>query len=382
MGYVGCANALMLAKDNHVTAVDINKSRLNNFKDGIFPFKEKFADDFYQNNSLKFSLASNIRLVTDPHDIFILTLPTNLDEATGFFDTSIIESTIDVILAMHPNSLIVIRSTVYIGFTRKMQLLFDTSNIVFCPEFLREDTPLYNSLYPDRVVIGESVSKNNLFVKILKNCFLNEPVVMTTSNDSAESIKLFSNTYLAMRVAFFNELDTFCFEQGISSHEVISGVSQDKRIGELYNNPSFGFGGYCLPKDSKQLENLYLKNNISNSLIKTVNESNNTRKKYILKKILALKPKSVGVYCLGMKKSSSNFRESAVLDIISDLASLEIKIYAFDPYIDIIDFPEIHQLRSLEELSENSDVILANRIDNSLLPYMDKIVSRDIFNLG
>lgn len=380
MGYVGCANALMFAKNNDVTIVDNDKRKLSDLNNGVFPFNETLANDFYNKNSLRFSSASSIYDVTVFHDIFVLALPTDFDEVTGFFDTSIIELTIEAILTMHSNSLIVIRSTVYIGFTEKMQQQFNTQNIIFCPEFLREDSPLYDSLYPDRVVIGNLALKNNLFLSILKSCFINNPSILITSPGSAESIKLFSNTYLAMRVAFFNELDTFCFDQGINPHDVISGVSLDKRIGTLYNNPSFGFGGYCLPKDSKQLENLFHINNISNSLIKEINNSNKHRKKYISKKILEHNPKSVGIFYLGMKKDSKNFRQSAVLDIIYDLLNNGISIYVFDPYIDVTGMKEIKQLNSLDELAEISDIILANRVDSSLEPYKAKVISRDLFN--
>ena len=379
MGYVGCGNALMLSKQNEVSIVDIDENKVKNFNNGQLPINDAFAQQYFENEDLHLSATCNLSESIQGASFIILSLPTNFNETTKQYDTKIIEEVITQITHENIDALIVIKSTVNIGYTKSLNEKFGTKRIIFSPEFLREGYALEDNLFPSRVIVGGEDKDSKLFGKILcESTSAGAAQLLLMESAAAESVKLFSNTYLAMRVAYFNELDGFCMDNNINTKDVITGVSLDKRIGEFYNNPSFGFGGYCLPKDSKQLLNRF--SNSPHDLVNAIQSSNHSRIEFLSQKIIEASPKIVGIYKLAMKEGSDNSRDSSILKIIDRLLLRDIEIIVFDKSIDELHIKNITLVHDFDEFSNASDLIIANRLDNQIKPFSGKIFSRDIFS--
>jgi len=379
MGYVGCANALMLASNNQVSICEIDKKKVKDFNKGILPIDESNAQEFLNTQLLNISATTDLEESVKESTFVILALPTNFSTKLKEFDTKIIEEVARQVITVNPSASIVIRSTINIGYTQQLSSLLKSERIIFCPEFLREGNSLNDSLYPDRIILGGSKKVAQKFLNLIQDSLGHSktPAMITTSHQ-AESIKLFSNTYLAMRVAFFNELDSFCMDNKIHSKEVIEGICLDSRIGSFYNNPSFGFGGLCLPKDSLQL--LYRFQNSPNDLLTAIQNSNQSRAEHLVSHILSKKPKIVGVYNLAMKAKSDNSRNASIFNIINGLLDKNIKIIVYDNAIKSLGFNKLLLIKNFQSFVEKSDLILANRIDNKILPFLDKTFTRDIFS--
>lgn len=380
MGYVGCANALLLAQYNKVSIIDIDSKKVKDFNSGILPIEDSIAAKFLNETDLDINATFSLEEGSKDAEYIILALPTDFNDATNLYDTAIIESVINQITTFNKTATIIIKSTINIGFTRYIRKKYHYENIIFSPEFLREGHALEDNLNPSRIIVGDESKEAKNFSKLLvegAKITNNSIEVMHTSPESAECIKLFSNSFLAMRVAFFNELDSYCLENNIPTQSVIEGVSLDPRIGNYYNNPSFGYGGYCLPKDSKQLLSAF--QNVPQKLIDAIVESNKSRKDYLISKILEKKPEKVGVYKLAMKEGSDNSREAAVIDIILGLFDAGVEILIYDLSINANVFPKYSFCTNLENFLKNSDLILANRINNDLSSVKEKVFTRDIF---
>ena len=379
MGYVGCGNALMLSKQNEVSIVDIDENKVKNFNNGQLPINDAFAQQYFENEDLHLSATCNLSESIQGASFIILSLPTNFNETTKQYDTKIIEDVITQITHENIDALIVIKSTVNIGYTKSLNEKFGTKRIIFSPEFLREGYALEDNLFPSRVIVGGECEDSKLFGKILcKSTSAGAAQLLLMESAAAESVKLFSNTYLAMRVAYFNELDGFCMDNNINTKDVITGVSLDKRIGEFYNNPSFGFGGYCLPKDSKQLLNRF--SNSPHDLVNAIQSSNHSRIEFLSQKIIEASPKIVGIYKLAMKEGSDNSRDSSILKIIDRLLLRDIEIIVFDKSIDELHIKNVTLVHDFDEFLDSSDLIITNRLDNEIKPFSGKIFSRDIFS--
>ncbi|STQ75202.1 nucleotide sugar dehydrogenase [Grimontia hollisae] len=378
-GYVGISNALLLAQNNEVVIIDIDKEKVKNLNDKIIPFEDSDAIEFLLSNKLYLSASINWKKEFERADIIIIATPTDYDPGSNGFNTQSVDSVIQNIISVNINALIVIKSTVPVGYTNDVKERFSTNNIVFSPEFLREGKALYDNLYPSRIIVGEKSKRAEIFSKLLlKGARKSNAPVLLVNNTEAEAIKLFSNTYLAMRVAYFNELDSYAETLNLSSKDIIEGVSLDPRIGFHYNNPSFGYGGYCLPKDTKQLLANYSK--VPNNIIKAIVDANSTRKDHIAEIIINKNPKVVGIYRLVMKYESDNFRSSSVQGIIKRIKSKGINIVIYEPSLDSVFFfnsPVINDLTSFKNIC---DLIVANRISEDLDDVMDKVYTRDIYN--
>jgi len=380
LGYVGLSNALLLAQKNRVTAVDIDTDKVTLINEKKSPLSDQEIDSFLANETLDLKVAIPSDEFFENSDIALISTPTNYDENTNCFNTDSVEETIKNALSKNPNITIIIRSTVSVGFTDKMIEKYQTSDIYFVPEFLREGRALNDSLNPSRIIIGGSGNKFKLIESIFRDGAKKKNVdVLNISASEAESSKLFSNTYLAMRVAFFNELDTFAQTKNLNTNNIINSLSLDPRIGSGYNNPSFGYGGYCLPKDTKQLLANY--QNTPQKLMAAIIESNGLRKKFIADKIVEMKPQVVGIYRLVMKEGSDNFRESSIQDVIKLITSKGIKVIIFEPLVGDDSFDGLEVVNDFEEFSMQSEIILANRMNNELNSVSDKVFTRDIFNL-
>ncbi len=379
-GYVGLSLAVLISQKYEVIALDISEEKVKMINKRISPINDSELIEYLQNKKLQLKATSDKEIAYRNADYVIIATPTNYDVSSGSFDTSSVEVVIAECLKFNMECTLVIKSTIPLGFTDQMRNKFNTNNIFFSPEFLRESKALYDNLYPSRIVIGGNSEKSRKFGEILLDCAKNDhkniPLINMTSKE-AEAVKLFSNTFLAMRISFFNELDSFNEIQNLSSERVIAGLSADPRIGNYYNNPSFGYGGYCLPKDTKQLLDNFQK--IPNKLIKAVVEANQTRKDFIVNSIVNKFPKTVGVYRLIMKEGSDNFRESAVLDILQKLKSKKINIILYEPYLEKKKFDNILVYKDLNDFIKNSDLIIANRMSDDLKHVRNKIYSRDIF---
>ena len=380
MGYVGISNAILLSQKYQVSIFDKDNNKLNLIKNKISPIDDHDIQDFLRNRDLKLSCAEDLKQSVDESEFVIMALPTNFDESINAFDTSIIENVICDTLNYNPGATIIIKSTIPTGLVDKLRVQFNSQSIIFSPEFLREGRALHDNLFPSRVIIGDKNKKAKLFGEIVLSCIEDKdtPFIYTDPKE-AESIKLFANTYLALRVSFFNEIDTFAESLNLDSNNIIKGISLDERIGDYYNNPSFGYGGYCLPKDTKQLLNLY--ENIPQTIISATVNSNKVRKKFILDSILDKKPKIVGIYRLIMKSGSDNFRSSAIWDIIKMLKSEGIEVLIYEPSIeekDKIDGLEV--IDALQRFKETCDLIIANRNADDLYDVQNKIYTRDIYN--
>ena len=379
-GYVGFSLSLLISRKYDVIALDIKQDRVDSINNGISPIKDKDLEKALKNSSSKLSATSEKKEAYINADYIIIATPTNYDSNSGAFDTSTVESVIQDIADINSKAIIVIKSTIPIGFTNKIKEKFNKLNIFFSPEFLRENMALHDNLYPSRIVIGSKSSEAKTFSKILVDCSKKEKIdipILFTSSKEAEAVKLFANTYLAMRVAFFNELDSFSEFYKLDSKNIIKGLALDDRIGNFYNNPSFGYGGYCLPKDTQQLLQNF--KDIPNNIITAVVKSNSTRKNFIVDSILEKKVKRVGIYRLIMKTDSDNFRDSAVLDIMELLKKRGVEIVLYEPLLNESTFRDSLIIKDLSKFIESADLIIANRMSEELKPVISKVYSRDIF---
>lgn len=379
LGYVGLSNAILLSQRNNVTAVDVNESRIALVNQRRSPIQDIEINSYLKEHNLNLTATSNWKDAYSQSEIIIIATPTDYDEEKNYFNTLSVESVIKDIVSVNSKALIVIKSTIPVGFVDKVRKEFGTENIIFSPEFLREGKALHDNLYPSRIIVGEKSERAREFANLLLEGAIKKDVeILLTNSNEAEAIKLFANTYLALRVSFFNELDTYAELKNLDTKQIIEGISLDPRIGNYYNNPSFGYGGYCLPKDTKQLLANY--KDVPNDIIAAIVNANNTRKKFIVNQILSKNPKVVGVYRLIMKHGSDNFRYSAIHTIISLLQKSGVKVVVYEPTLNLNIFNDCPVEHNLIDFKNISDLILTNRMDDDLLDIAEKIYTRDIFN--
>ncbi|MBK0347240.1 nucleotide sugar dehydrogenase [Aerococcaceae bacterium zg-ZJ1578] len=378
-GYVGLSNAILFAQHHEVTLLEINPTIVEKINRRQAHIVDNEIQDYLSNKQLNLTATDDAQFAYEKADWVVIATPTNYNETTNYFDTTSVESVITQVATLNPNAIIVIKSTIPVGFTQQMQQLYPNLTIIFSPEFLREGRALYDNLYPSRIIVGNQGEKGQAFADLLLEGALKENVeILLMNSTEAEAVKLFANTYLAMRVSFFNELDTYAEVRGLDTKSIIQGVGLDPRIGTHYNNPSFGYGGYCLPKDTKQLLANYT--NVPNNLIEAIVSSNATRKSHIANQIIKLKPKCVGVYRLTMKTGSDNFRESSIQGVMELLRAKGIEVIIYEPTLSVDEFEGYRVEPQLANFKEQAQIILANRRSDALADVVDKVYTRDIFN--